>query len=100
MEENINNIKKIPGRKKNSIRNYFIVKDNLLFCNVDNCNCTYSINSSTSTLRYHIYTDHVKIVGNNIKNNDIQMINIKTDKKISFNTRIALAFAKNSLPIP
>src|SRR5438270_875426 len=74
-KDNFQITSKKTGRKKDNIRSFFVVKNDLLSCNIDNCKSTFSINSSTSTLRYHIYQNHVKIVDNNINDNIIPMNN-------------------------
>ncbi len=88
----------LRGRKPDDIRKFFNVENNLLFCNINECTKKFSNNTSISSLRNHVYKYHVNMITNDINTNK-SMNNSSSKKEINFHSRIAVAFAKNSLPI-
>lgn len=95
--DNPNDIKQKTGRKRDSIRDYYILNDNKLCCTFENCKKSFSSKTSVVSLKNHI-SKHEQITKNNINTNSIIPIkNMETDEMIVYKN-LAIAFAKNSLP--
>jgi len=100
--DDMNNDKKIikRGRKRDSARDYYVIKDNKLMCIVEKCNITFSSNTSISVLKRHIKKYHNIILVNkdeqyNNKDDNIDEDNL--DEEGVYNL-FSIAFAKKSLP--
>jgi len=105
---NINN-KKInkTGRKKDPAREYYIKRDNKLYCIINNCNFSFSSNTSISVLKTHIKNCHNDIINKQNKDgdknnnefkdkNDLIVLNDINDDSVY--TLFSIVFAKKSLP--
>ena len=59
MTENNNIISKYKmERKKDQIRDYYNVRDNKLYCTIENYTKSFSNKTSILSLKYHIYNFH------------------------------------------
>lgn len=88
---------KVKGRKKDKIYEYFNIDetDNKYHCVMTNCKKTFSLKTSTTTLKRHMSTSHEDFIKYKIDNDNIKNMN---EKKLNIYTAYSRFFAKNSLP--
>lgn len=98
MNANIgNDINKKVGRKKDTVRNYYICKNGKLCCTFENCKKEFALKTSVISLKHHINDNHIQDKNKDILINNIQMTEQNVEEIMMYQN-YAIAFAKNSLP--
>ena len=91
-------VKKNSGRKKDKIRNLYVVNDKKLCCNVENCTKQFSLFSSIPVLRDHITKYHKSYVCIHEQKENLTPSLIGDNMEENIIRTLSIAFAKNSLP--
>jgi hypothetical protein len=85
------------GRKVDESRKYFVIENDNYKCIINNCNKKYSLNTSISALKYHLFSEHGQIQNKKMINYD-SMEKGNTISETEVYETLAIAFAINSLP--